>query len=229
MVRPVIGLTTYAVPARFASYDGEISAALPMAYVQAVHRSGGLAVLITPDDPDVAVLDRVDGMIFSGGSDVDSDLYGEPRHETTSPRRDRDDAELVLMRAALMRDLPVLGVCRGFQLLTIVSGGRLHQHLPEVLGHDGHRPGGGLGEHRVRLAPGTTCHKILGDEVTVSSFHHQGVAEPGRLTEAGWSTDDNLLEAGEDPDRAFAVGVQWHPETGTDLRIFEALVQAARG
>ncbi len=136
MGRPVIGLTTYAEETRFGLQD-TFAAVLPLAYVHAVHVSGGRAVLITPDDPDVDILDRIDGMVFAGGSDVDPALYGEVPHPTTSVKPERDKAEMMLLRAALDRDLPVLGVCRGLQLMTVLYGGRLHQHLPDVLGHTG--------------------------------------------------------------------------------------------
>jgi putative glutamine amidotransferase len=228
MGRPVIGLTTYAEEARFGLQD-TFAAVLPLAYVHAVHVTGGRAVLITPDDPDADILDRIDGIIFSGGSDVDPDLYGEAPHPTTSVRPERDKAEMLLLRAALERDLPVLGVCRGMQLMAVAYGGRLHQHLPDVLGHTGHRPVSGpkFGEHPVRMVAGTLAQKILGDEVVVNSFHHQGIADPGGLTVSGWDPNDELVEALEDPSRTFTIGVQWHPEDTSDFRVFAALVEAA--
>jgi putative glutamine amidotransferase len=228
MGRPVIGLTTYAEETRFGLQD-TFAAVLPLAYVHAVHVSGGRAVLITPDDPDVDILDRLDGIVFAGGSDVDPALYGELPHPTTSVKPERDKAELMLLRAALDRDMPLLGVCRGLQLMVVLYGGRLHQHLPDVLGHTGHRPTSGpkFGEHPVRLVAGTLCHKILGDEVIVNSFHHQGIADPGRLQPSGWCPEDDLIETAEDPNRTFAIGVQWHPEDTNDFRVFRALVEAA--
>jgi putative glutamine amidotransferase len=228
MGRPVIGLTTYAEEARFGLQD-TFAAVLPLSYVHAIHASGGRAVLITPDDPDVDILDRIDGMLFTGGSDVDPARYGEAPHPTTSIRPERDEAELMLMRAAFDRDLPLLGVCRGLQLMAVMCGGRLHQHLPDVLGHTGHRPTSGpkFGQHLVRLMAGTMCHKILGDEVAVNSFHHQGIAAPGTLVPSGRCPDDDLIEAVEDPGQTFAIGVQWHPEDSSDLRVFAALVEAA--
>jgi len=230
MGRPVIGLTTYAEETRFGVQD-TFAAVLPLAYVHAVHSSGGRAVLITPDDPDVDILDRIDGIIFAGGSDVDPALYGEQPHPTTHVKPERDKAEMMLLRAAVAADLPLLGICRGMQLMAVAYGGRLHQHLPDVLGHTGHRPTSGprFGEHPVHLAAGTLCQKILGDEVIVNSFHHQGVADPGRLAPAGWCPGDDLLEAVEDPNLSFAVGVQWHPEDTSDFRLFAALIEAAAG
>jgi putative glutamine amidotransferase len=228
MSRPVIGLTTYAEEARFGRGDA-FAAVLPLSYVRAVHASGGRAVLITPDAPEVDALDGLDGIVFTGGSDVDPALYGDTPHPTAYVRPERDAAELLFLRAAIDADLPVLGVCRGMQLMTVGHGGRLHQHLPDVLGHDRHRPvtGPKFGEHPVRLAPGSTGHRILGESVVVNSFHHQGVKDPGRLRATGWCPEDALIEAVEDPERTFVVGVQWHPEDMPDRRLFEALVAAA--
>lgn len=228
MRRPVIGLTTYAEEARF-GVNETFAAVLPLSYVRAVHASGGRAVLITPDAPDVDALDGLDGIVFTGGSDVDPVRYGETPHPTAYVRPERDAAELLFLRAAIDADLPVLGVCRGMQLMTVGYGGRLHQHLPDVLGHDRHRPVSGpkFGEHPVRLAPGSAGHRILGESVVVNSFHHQGVKDPGRLRATGWCPEDALIEAVEDPERTFVVGVQWHPEDMPDRRLFEALVAAA--
>jgi len=230
MSRPVIGLTTYAEEARFGLND-TFAAVLPLAYVQAVHNSGGRAVLITPDAPDVDALDGLDGILFTGGSDVDPALYGEQPHPTTNVRPERDAAEMLLMRAALAADLPTLAICRGMQLMTVLYGGRLHQHLPDVLGHDNHRPVSGpkFGIHRVDLAPGSLTHALLGDSVEVNSFHHQGVADAGKLTATGWCPEDNLIEVVEDPALRFAIGVQWHPEDTTDHRLFAELARVASG
>jgi putative glutamine amidotransferase len=228
MSRPVIGLTTYAEEARF-GLNETLAAVLPLSYVRAVHASGGRAVLITPDAPDTDALDGLDAIIFTGGSDVEPALYGEPAHPTTRVRPERDVAELLLLHAAIAADLPVLGICRGMQLLAVAYGGRLHQHLPDVLGHDNHRPTSGprFGEHPVRLSPGSACHRVLGESAIVNSLHHQGVKDAGRLRPTGWCPEDALIETVEDPDRRFVVGVQWHPEETTDFRIIAALVAAA--
>ncbi len=228
MSRPVIGITTYAEEARFGLND-TFAAVLPLSYVHAVHTSGGRAVLITPDDPDVDILDRIDGIVFTGGSDVDPARYGERPHPTVQTKPERDAAELLLLHAAIGADMPVLGICRGMQLMAVAYGGRLHQHLPDVLGHDHHRPitGPKFGEHNVQFAGGSACHANLGDAVVVNSFHLQGIADPGRLAATGWSPEDGLVEALEDPTRSFVVGVQWHPEDTSDFRLFAAHTQAA--
>jgi putative glutamine amidotransferase len=223
MSRPLIGLTSYVQNVRYSTFETP-SAVLPMAYAEAVHASGGRAVLITTDGPGADVLDRLDGIVFTGGSDVDPSYYGGAPHDLARSVPERDRAELLLLRAALERDLPTLGICRGFQLMAVNAGGRLHQHLPDVPGHDGHRLVDG-GTHPVQLIAGSRCHKILGDELSVNSLHHQGVADPGTLTPAGWAGE--LLEAAEDATRRFAIAVQWHPEMSTDRRVFEALVVAA--
>jgi putative glutamine amidotransferase len=230
MPRPIIGLTTYAEDARFGLQD-TFSAVLPLSYVHAVHESGGRAVLVTPHDPDPEVLDDLDGIIFTGGSDVDPALYGEPPHGATRVRPERDRAEVMLLHAAVKAGLPLLGICRGMQLMAVAYGGRLHQHLPDVLGHHGHRPVSGpkFGEHRVELTAGSRAHALLGDALTVNSFHHQGVADPGRLRPTGWCREDDLIEVVEDPDLPFALGVQWHPEDTDDFRVIAGFVRAAVG
>lgn len=227
-VAPVIGITSYVEQARWGVWDMP-ACVLPFRYVERVESAGGRAVVLPPTAAaDDAVLDRVDAVVFAGGADLDPALYGEAPHAATSGLRpERDAAELPLMRSALDRDLPTLGICRGMQLLSVVCGGSLVQHLPDVVGHDGHRPSRGVyGTHEVRLRPGSRAHTILGDRVSVPSYHHQGLASAGSLTVTGWA-DDETPEVVEHPDRRFTLGVLWHPEAGDDLRLFDALVAAA--
>jgi putative glutamine amidotransferase len=229
-MRPVVGITSYVEQARWGVWDIP-AVVLPFRYVERVEAAGATAVVLPPAaTSDAEVLDRLDAVVFAGGSDLDPALYDQPAHEkTTGLRPERDAAEVPLMRAALDRDLPLLGICRGMQVLSVVSGGALEQHLPDVVGHDGHRPEPGVyGRHGVRLAPGSLAHRLLGDEVSVPSYHHQGLASAGSLTVTGWA-DDESPEVVEDPTRRFALGVLWHPEAGDDHRLFEALVEAARG
>jgi putative glutamine amidotransferase len=239
MRRPLIGLTAYAQQVQYGSND-LVAGMLPMTYVRAVHATGGRAVLITPDDPDTDVLESLDGIVFSGGGDVDPAYWGAERHPETDVDRARDESELALMRAALEMDLPVLGVCRGLQVMAVVGGGTLHQHLPDVLGHDRHRSAAGTGStdplaadasaygnHDVVVKPGSQAHALLGARLTVNSFHHQAIDDPGSFTAVGWCPDDRVIEIIEDPARSFALGVQWHPERTADLRVFAALAEAA--
>ena len=226
-VAPVVGITAYVEQASWGVWDLP-ACVLPFRYVERVEAAGGRAVVLPPTAAaDDTVLDRLDAVVFAGGADLDPALYGEgPHAATTGLRPERDAAEVPLMRSALGRDLPVLGICRGMQLLSVVRGGSLVQHLPEAVGHERHRPAPGVyGLHEVRLEPGSRAHRILGDRVSVPSYHHQGLASAGDLTVTGWA-DDGTPEVVEDPDLRFAVGVLWHPEAADDLRLFEALVQA---
>lgn len=236
MRRPLIGLTAYATQVQYAG-NSLMAGMLPMTYVKAVHATGGRAVLITPDDPDPDVLESLDGMMFSGGGDVDPANWGAEPHPATDADPGRDAAELLLMRAALAMDLPVLGVCRGLQVMAVATGGSLHQHLPDLIGHDRHRAAAGTdplaadasayGRHDVVVKAGSRAHALLGPRLTVNSFHHQAVDDPGEFVPTGWCPDDRIVEIMELPGRRFALGVQWHPERTGDLRLFAALAEAA--
>jgi putative glutamine amidotransferase len=230
MSRPVVGITTYVQPARWAAWELE-AALIPFAYVQAVERAGARPLLVPPSDDGVEeTLDALDGLLFSGGNDLDPETYGADAHPATSglhPERDR--AELALLEAALERDMPVLAVCRGLQVLNVARGGDLVQHLPEVVGDERHREVPGVfSEHPVRIEDGSKLGGLLGDRAPVMSSHHQGVGTIGRgLREVAWA-DDGTVEGLEDPERRFALGVLWHPEAGEDMKLFEALVAEAR-
>ncbi len=227
-MRPVVGITSYVEQARWGVWDVPASV-LPFRYVERVEAAGGTAVVLPPAAAaDAEVLERLDAVVFAGGADLDPGLYGEEPHaETTGLRPERDAAEVPLMKAALDRDVPLLGICRGMQVLSVVRGGSLVQHLPDAVGHERHRPAPGTyGLHDVRLEPGSLAHRLLGDRVSVPSYHHQGLASPGDLSVTGWA-DDETPEVVEDPSLRFALGVLWHPEAGDDLRLFEALVSAA--
>src|SRR6476620_3649284 len=228
-MRPLIGITTYLTSARFGAWEEE-SALVPADYVRAVERAGGRALLVPPSDDGVEeTLDALDGIVFSGGSDLDPATYGHDRHEATGGIvKERDRAELALLEAALARDMPVLAVCRGSQVLNVARGGDLVQHLPDVTGDERHKHAPGtFADHDVRLAAGSRVGTLLGEHAPVKSHHHQGFGRLGEgLTEVAWA-DDGTLEAVEDPSRRFAVGVLWHPEAGDDTRLFEELVRQA--
>jgi putative glutamine amidotransferase len=229
--RPLIGITSYAQPARWGAWDLP-AALIPLDYVDSVERSGGRPLVVPPSEDGVdEALDVLHGIVFSGGADIGPAHYGaDPHPETDPPQARRDAAELALLRAALERDLPTLAICRGFQLLNVARGGDLVQHLPETLGDSRHREVKGVfSEHPVEIKEGTRLAGLLGArQPTVKSSHHQGVGRIGDgLVETAWA-EDGTLEGLEDPAKRFALGVLWHPEAGEDKRLFDALVAEAR-
>jgi putative glutamine amidotransferase len=229
VARPVVGITTYVTPAKWSYWELE-AALVPAEYVWAIERAGGRPLLVPPVAEGVdETLDALDGILFSGGSDLDPDLYGQELHpETFGIVKERDQAELALLEAALARDMPVLAVCRGSQLLNVALGGDLVQHLPDVVGDEKHKhTPGTFADHDVRLEGGSRVGTLLGEHAPVKSHHHQGFGRLGKgLTSVAWA-EDGALEAVEDPSRRFAVGVLWHPEAGDDARLFEELVRQA--
>lgn len=229
MGKPVVGITTYLTPAAWGAW--ELKAALvPADYVSAVVRAGGAPVLIPPGAAVEETLNIVDGLVFSGGSDLDPELYGEsPHSETAGVVRERDDFEVSLMRAALERDVPLLAICRGSQVMNVALGGDLEQHVPDRVGHEEHRAvPGTFSEHGIDVLPDTRLAGVLGDRGgEVKSHHHQGFGALGEGLCESARAPDGTLEAIEDPTRRFALGVLWHPEAGEDRALFEALVAAA--
>ncbi len=225
MRRPVIGITTYLTQARWAYWD------LPAAsYVRSVVAAGGVPLLVPPVlDGFSEVLDALDGIVFSGGSDLDPELYGQEAHtETVGVVRERDDFELALMRAALERDLPILAICRGSQVLNVALGGTLEQHVPDRVGGDLHKEVAGVfAEHGVDVAAGSRLASIVGEHTEVKSHHHQSYTGIGKGLTVSARAADGTPEALEDQSRRFTLGVLWHPEEGEDLALFEALVAEA--
>ena len=236
----MIGICTALEGARWGVWD-QPAALLPLNYLQAIQRAGALALMLAPDeqlteDPEQA-LDLIDGLILAGGSDIDPGSYGQPAHPLTIdtvPARDR--FEIALVRAAIARDMPVLGICRGMQLLNVALGGTLLQHLPDHVGHEEHRrvPGSLAIEaaHEVDLAEGSLAAGAVGGvggvRHSTRSHHHQGVDCLGSgLIVSGTSQLDDVPEAIELPERRFVLGVQWHPEADDDSVVIESLVQAA--
>jgi gamma-glutamyl-gamma-aminobutyrate hydrolase PuuD len=227
--KPVVGITTYLLAARFGNWHTE-SALVPADYLHAIERAGGRPLLVPPSTDGVEeTLDSLDGIVFSGGSDIDPELYGHEQHpETKEVHRVRDDAELALLRAALERDMPVLAICRGSQLLNVARGGDLVQHLPEVVGHDGHKEVPTVfSDHDVAIDEGTMLHGLVGVHSPVKSHHHQGFGRVGDGLRVAAHAEDGTPEALEATDARFALGVLWHPEAGEDARLFEALVEEA--
>lgn len=208
----------------------------PHAYVTSLQRAGAVGIVLPPDaavtgEPDI-LLDGIDALILTGGADIDPATYGaEPHRETkgTSPERDR--FEVALTQRALERDMPVLGVCRGMQLLNVALGGTIDQHLPDSVGNELHRTIAGVfGPHEVRLDPESLVCEAEGNEMVIAlSHHHQGVDRVGEgLRVSGWSVEDDLVEAIELPEKRFAIGVVWHPEEDEESHLIAALVEAAR-
>jgi len=228
--RPVIGITSYAQDAKWGVWHLP-AVLIPLAYVDAVEAAGGRAVVIPPTETGIEeTLWALDGVVFSGGADVDPSRYGaEPHPETDTPQARRDAGEMALLEAALERDMPVLAICRGFQLLNVARGGDLIQHLPEEVGHDVHKQvPGEFAVHPVEVKEGTRLAAIVGERSDVTSHHHQALGRVGEgLVETAWAAD-GTLEAVEDPSQRFTVGVQWHPEASEDAALFEALVGEAR-
>lgn len=235
--RPVLGLSTYLQQAQTGVWDVRASF-LPASYINGVSRAAGVAVLLPPQpvDPDgvARVLDGLDGLILTGGPDIDPAAYGHQRHPATGePGHDRDAWELALAQEALGRRLPVLGVCRGAQVLNVALGGTLHQHLPDLLGHTDHQKGNAVfGTSAVRTVPGTRLAGIVGGSLDARCYHHQAIDRLGAGLIVSARDGAGVIEAIE-LDRAvqpeqWVVAVQWHPEESLeDLRLFTGIVEAA--
>jgi putative glutamine amidotransferase len=230
MARPLIGITGQLEAAHWGDWVRE-AVLSPLTYTRAVERAGGTPVILPPVPPEsVAVLIAgLDGLVLTGGTDVNPALYeAEPHEQTDAPDRRRDRFEVALVRAAIEADLPVLAIGRGLHVLNVARGGTLIQYLPEAVGHSGHAAGTArMSQHDVNVNATSTLGKLLGGKVRVPALHHQAVHRPGEgLTTVAWA-DDQVIEALELDGHRFAVGIQWHPEEGDDLRLLEALVAAA--
>jgi len=228
--RPIIGITSYADRVRWGVWDVP-AALIPLTYVDAIRHAGGRPLLVPPSEEAVEeTLDALDGLLLSGGEDIDPAQYGAGQHpETKGVRPDRDRAELALLGAALARDMPVLAVCRGSQVLNVALGGDLVQHLPEVVGDEKHKHTPGVfSDHDVELASESRLGRTLGERAPVKSHHHQGFGRLGDgLREVAWA-EDGTVEGLELPGQRFALGVLWHPEEGEDFALFKTLVDEAR-
>ena len=229
MNTPIVGLTTYREHAAWGVWQQRADL-LPTSYAEGVVATGGVPVLLPPQPSaaaEVAVA-RLDGLVVTGGADVDPARYDDlPHPRTAAWRPDRDAWELALLDATEARGLPVLGVCRGMQLMAVHAGGTLDQHTPDLVGHEEHSPGGdAFGTVAVDVVPGTRLAGLVGDRLEVSCHHHQSVrTHPGYLAVA--RADDGTLEAMEDPRAPFRLAVQWHPETAADVGLLAGLVRAA--
>jgi putative glutamine amidotransferase len=231
MSKPLIGLTAYREEASWGVWQTKADV-LPAVYADAVEQAGGVPVLLPASSPTAAaarsVLARLDGLVISGGADVSPARYGEEPHErTASWREDRDAWELALLEAAAAQDTPTLGVCRGMQVMAVAAGGKLDQHVPDLVGHEQHSPGGDrFGSTTVRIEDGTLLASLVGDHLEVHCHHHQAVRSHPGFRAVAWATD-GTVEAMESADARFRVAVQWHPEMAVDAGIFSGLVRAA--
>jgi putative glutamine amidotransferase len=234
--QPVIGLTTYLQQAQTGVWDVRASF-LPAVYFDGVNRAGGIAVLLPPQpgDPSVAdrVLDGLDGLIITGGRDVDPGTYGQPRHpatdEAVEANRQRDGFEFALVRSAIWRGIPVLGICRGAQVMNVALGGTLHQHLPDLLGHTHHQQGNAVfSTSSVHTRPGTRLASLIGETSDAQCYHHQAIDRLGEDLIVSAQDTDGVIEGIEIPGKNFVLAVQWHPEERLDdLRLFAGVVAAA--
>jgi gamma-glutamyl-gamma-aminobutyrate hydrolase PuuD len=227
-MRPLIGISTYREQARWGTWHVP-AVLLPAAYADAVAAAGGEPVLLPTGAVSPEVVTRLDGLVLAGGADVDPARYDRPAGpHTTVLRPERDESELIALHAALDRDLPLLAICRGMQLLNVALGGDLVQHLPDLENTGVHDPGAGLYQRRdVRMQDGTRLHELLGDSAPVACHHHQALGRVAAgLTPTAWA-EDGVVEGVEADGHRFCLAVQWHPEESQDNRLFDALVAAS--
>jgi putative glutamine amidotransferase len=230
--RPTIGVTAATESVSYGAWSKVPAFMSPASYVRAVQRAGGRPVLLLPDPEDAedpeGVLGMIDALIVTGGAgDVDPDLYGQEPHPETGPvQEERDAYELALVRSAIGRRMPVLGICRGMQILNVAYGGGIEQHLPDVVGHEDHRhTPGTFADHEVDLEAGSLAARAAGAKrAPVKSHHHQGVREIGDGLVVTGRSDDYTVEALEDPSCPFVLGVLWHPEEDEKSQLIKALV-----
>ncbi|WP_082465834.1 gamma-glutamyl-gamma-aminobutyrate hydrolase family protein [Agreia sp. Leaf210] len=230
---PVIGLTTYLERAKTGVWDVPASF-LPKVYFDAVEKAGGIAVLLPPQAVSDAIADRLldslDGLILTGGKDIEPSRYGQEAHpETDEPRPDRDAWEDTLLRRAIEREIPFLGICRGAQMLNVARGGTLHQHLPDVVGDRRYQAGEGVFNHvEVSVEQDSRLAGLLSDTIDVPVYHHQAIDTLGDGLVVTARTPDGTIEAVELDSVPFGVAVQWHPEESReDIRLFAGLIEAA--
>jgi putative glutamine amidotransferase len=232
----VLGLSTYLQQAQTGVWDVRASF-LPAIYIEGLNRAGGIAVLLPPQpiDTDIVerVLDGLDGLIITGGRDVDPASYGQRPHPATdepdAANRERDALEFALVDGAIRRGMPLLGICRGAQVINVALGGTLHQHLPDVIGHTHHQQGNAVfSTSAVRTVPGTRLAALIGDSSDAQCYHHQAIDRLGEGLIVSAQDTDGVIEAVEIPGANFVLAVQWHPEERLDdLRVFSAVVEAA--
>ena len=229
--RPLVGVTCGIRESSFAKWTMD-AAILPSTYTSAIERAGGIPLLIPPSDFPTSILDKINAIVIAGGPDIDPSEYGqEPYSSKASYYPKQDSSESALIQGALDRDMPMLCVCRGMQLLSIIHGGKLYQHLDDTPGFEGHGSyDGQSSEHIVNTIDGSKISSLMGPQLIVNSTHHQGVSDAGSLIVTAHADHDGLIEAVERPDLKFCIGVQWHPERmgkNHDI-LYSELIKSAR-
>lgn len=228
-MKPVIGITCFMRETKYGNFERH-AAILPSAYISIVDKAGGTPLIIPPAGDMTGLLDSVDALVVSGGPDICPSNYGQkPGPMTREFFPEQDNTEMELIAEAMRRNMPFLGVCRGMQILSVMHGGSLHQHLDTTPGHEGH--GGFDGaetDHLVEIREGSLLGRMMGESLMVNSSHHQGVADAGSLLVSATASHDNLIEAVEKTDLDYCIGVQWHPERAGHEVLYSELVEAAR-
>ncbi|MBP03620.1 MAG: gamma-glutamyl-gamma-aminobutyrate hydrolase [Euryarchaeota archaeon] len=230
MSRPIIGITAPTRMTKWGPWDMDATV-IPSTYALAVIDGGGIPVILPPEDDSVDIISAIDGLVISGGPDIDPSMYGadlDPDTLDTYPKQDR--REIGLIKASIEADLPVLGICRGMQIMCVAEGGSMHQHLPKTSGHESHGSwNGAFSDHEVTFEQGTEIQRMMGECVSVNSTHHQGVRDSGGLKVTGRANHDGLIESVTYEHLKFFHGLQWHPERMNQYQMYAALVNAARG
>ncbi len=227
--RPIIGITCPSRPTKWAKWELD-AVVIPTTYHKMVDRCGGIPILIPPGS-NVEIIDKIDGLIIAGGPDISPEIYGQENGKFTNETYlEQDISEIALIKSAIKKDLPLLCICRGFQLLCSIHGGVLYQHLPETNGFQEHGGwDGNVTEHGVNIVEGSKLEKIMGNRIIANSTHHQGVKDPGSLKVTALSSHDGLIEAVEIEKLTFCIGVQWHPERIEHVSLYQAFIDSARG
>ena len=227
--RPIIGITCPSRLTKWAKWELD-AVVIPTTYHKMVDRCGGIPILIPPGSS-VEIIDKIDGLIISGGPDISPEIYGQENGKFTNETYpEQDISEIALIKSAIEKDLPLLCICRGFQLLCAIHDGVLYQHLPETNGFEDHGGwDGNVTEHGVNIVEGSRLEKIMGNRIIANSTHHQGVKDPGSLKITALSSHDGLIEAVEIEKLTFCIGVQWHPERIEHVSLYQAFIDSARG
>ncbi|MFQ3343703.1 MAG: gamma-glutamyl-gamma-aminobutyrate hydrolase family protein [Candidatus Poseidoniales archaeon] len=229
--RPIIGITCCIRESSFAKWKMD-AAILPSTYTSAIEKAGGIPLLLPPSNYSSSMLSIISGLVIAGGPDINSEKYGQQPDPTASEYYPlQDESEISLIKGALEMDMPLLCICRGMQLLSIIHGGHLHQHLDTTPGYENHGAyDGKFSEHEVITEKGSKISSLMGENIIVNSTHHQGVANAGTLIPVGHAKQDGLIEAVERQDLKFCIGVQWHPErmNGEHEVLYSELVKSAK-